>query len=609
LIDLIYKYETIFRLLLFVSTFSFLAFWELRIPKRTLTQIKYKRWLSNIALVVCSTIGVRLLLPAALIGVAYYAEQVQWGFAHYFELPFWFSVVFSLILLDLAIYFQHAMFHVLPVMWRFHRVHHSDLDFDFTTGLRFHPGEVLISLLIKITTIVALGAPVLAVILFEIALNLMAMFTHSNINLNSKFERVLRWFIVTPDMHRVHHSILENETNSNFAFNISLWDRIFGTYIAEPKAGQLGLTIGLEHFREMHWQSFAGLIFMPFTTGIKGYAINYRDTRNEDELALARALALQNQEKAKLASELVGYVDAIDQHALVSVTDPEGRIIQVNNKFQQISGYSLKELLGQNHSIINSGTHTKQFFSEMWTTISNGKIWHGEVCNRSKNGTLYWVNSTIVPIKNLDDKIERYISVRIDITERKRREAEIEKAYLDLARANNELEQLSRIDGLTNIANRRYFDETLSEEIKKLQRQKLPLTLLFCDIDCFKSYNDTYGHLAGDVCLTQVAESISSTFIRVGDLTARYGGEEFAVILINVDKEAALLLAERMRMNVQNLNLVHKSSIVTPVVTISVGVTTLIPNKDTTSSGLIECADKALYMAKEKGRNNVQYFE
>ena len=489
MIDFIYNYEAIIRLSVFLGGFSMLALWEWSKPKRELTQVKFKRWFNNIAMVVCSTAIVRLIVPVAVIGVAHYVELAQWGFSNLLELPYWFSVLISFILLDLAIYFQHAMFHVLPILWRFHRVHHSDLDFDLTTGLRFHPGEVLISLLIKFTTIVALGAPVLSVILFEISLNLMAMFTHSNIRLNATFERVLRWFVVTPDMHRVHHSILENETNSNFAFNISVWDRIFGTYIAEPKAGHLGMTIGLEQFSESRWQKFTKLIYMPFAIGIRGYAINYRDTKNEDELALARKLATYNQEKAKLVFE-----------------------IEMTNK--------------------------------------------------------------------------------------------------ELAEANKKLEQLSRTDELTRVANRRHFDEALLNNIRRQSRHQLPLTLFICDIDCFKKYNDSYGHLAGDRCLADVAQSIKSNFSRAGDLVARYGGEEFAVILPGVDKETALILAERMRFNVQNLKIIHNFAIIeNKVVTISVGVTTHRSDKHTTMDMLIERADKALYLAKENGRNKVQYSE
>lgn len=609
MIDLIYKYEAALRLAAFLGGFSLLALWEWAKPKRELTQAKFKRWFNNIALVVCGTIAVRIIVPTAAIGIAYLVEQEQWGVANQFDLPFWLKVLITFILLDLSIYFQHIMFHVIPVMWRFHRVHHSDLDCDVTTGVRFHPVELLVSIIIKIIIIMMLGAPVLAVILFEVMLNVMSMFTHSNILLNSTFERVLRWFIVTPDMHRVHHSAQENETNSNFAFHISLWDRIFGTYLAVPKAGQQDMMIGLDQFREPNWQGLRGLLYMPFVTSIRGYAINYRDTKNADELALAREIAFQNQEKAKLATELASYLQAINQHALVSTADSTGRITQVNDKFCEISGYSQEELLGQNHNIVNSGVHPKAFFNELWATITSGCDWRGEICNRAKSGELYWVDTSIVPIKNTDNIIEHYISVRLDITERKYRETEIEKAYEDLAKANSQLELLSRVDGLTNISNRRHFDETILTEISKMSRNNAPLTLILCDIDYFKNYNDTYGHLAGDICLQHVAQSIKSNFTRSGDLVARYGGEEFVIVLLNVEKEVALTLAERMRINVQNLQLVHESSEIAKVVTISVGCTTIVPDKNTTVAMLVEQADKALYMAKENGRNNVRYYE
>jgi len=608
-IDFLYKYEAIIRLSVFLGGFSLLALWEWIRPKRELTQDKIKRWLNNVGLVVCSTIAVRVIVPTAAIGMAYIVEQEHLGIINHFDFPLWIKIIITFILLDLSIYFQHVFFHVIPILWRFHRVHHSDLDCDVSTGVRFHPVEILLSILIKISIITMLGAPILAVIIFEMILNLMSMFTHSNINLNKNIEKILRWFIVTPDMHRVHHSTRENETNSNFCFHISLWDRIFGTYIAEPEAGHTNMIIGLDHFREPNWQSFKGLMHMPFSSEVRGYAVNYRDTKNADELELATELAIKNQEKASLAIELASYLKAIGQHALVSATDPAGRIIQVNERFCEISGYSESELLGQSHSIVNSGTHPKGFFEKMWRTIASGNNWQGEVCNRDKNGKLYWVDSTIMPIKDKEGNIERYISVRLDITDRILYEAEIAKAYEDLSRANSQLEKLSRVDGLTNLSNRRHFDEMLATEINRMSRSNQPLTFILCDIDYFKNYNDTYGHLGGDDCLRKVAKSIKLNFSRPSDIVARYGGEEFAVILPDVKKEAAIKLAERMRVNLQELGLPHESSVVEKTVTLSAGVITLVPDKHTTNSMFIEKADKALYMAKEKGRNNIQYFE
>jgi len=432
------------------------------------------------------------------------------------------------------------------------------------------------------------------------------MFTHSNARMNEQFERVLRWFIVTPDMHRVHHSIQENETNSNFAFNISLWDRIFGTYRAQPEAGQLGMTIGLTQFRESEWQNYKGLLVTPFSSNVNGYAINYRDTINARELAQARELALEHEAKAKLSIELDAYLQAIGQYALVSVSDTTGTIIDVNNKFCQLSGYSRDELLGKNHRIVNSGMHEKAFFDEMWATITSGKDWHGEVCNRAKNGELYWVDSAIVPMKNTEGEIEQFISVRVDVSQRKKYELGIEKVNQELTSANIKLETLSQIDALTGVANRRQFDEVMAGYVNSMSQSGKSLTLMICDVDYFKKYNDRYGHQAGDKCLRNIAKSIEENFTRSGDLVARYGGEEFAVILPNINKETAMMLAERMRANVEQLALEHDGSSVAEVVTISAGVVTLQMDKSIVAEAIIEKADKALYRAKEIGRNRIE---
>lgn len=600
LIDFIFQYEASIRLGLFLGGFSVLALWEWKRPKRELTQVKFKRWLNNIALVLTNTIIVRVVLPAAAVAVAYMTEKEHIGLSYHIELPYFLKVLVIFILLDFFIYIQHVMFHVLPLMWRFHRVHHSDLDCDLSTGLRFHPVEILVSIIVKLAAIIALGAPVFVVILFEALRNLSSMFTHSNVRLNLTFEHILRWFIVTPDMHRIHHSMCENETNSNFSFNLSLWDRVFSTYKDQPEAGHQGMTIGLNRYREPSWQNFSSLLLMPFSTSVRGYAINSRDTKNADELAMAKEIALHSQEKARLASELASYIEAIDQHALVSITDLKGIIVHANDKFCEVSGYSREELIGQDHRIVNSGTHSKAFFSELWSTITSGHNWQGEVCNKNKNGELYWLDTTIVPVKDEGGEIIHYISVRIDISKHKAHQIEIDIA-------NSKLEYISRTDSLTQIANRRYFDETLLSEINKLSRTNAPLTLLFCDIDYFKNYNDRYGHLDGDMSLQRVAKSIDSSFCREGELVARYGGEEFAVILPNVHKEAALILAEKLRQNIELLNIENKSSSISNIITISIGVTTLVPNKNTDVSTIIAQADKALYLAKDNGRNNVQY--
>lgn len=425
MLEFIYNNEAAIRLFVFVLGLTLLALWEWISPKRELTQAKAKRWLNNIALVVSSTVLLRVFVPIAAVGVAYHVEHEHEGLLNHLQMPFWIRAVVSFIILDISIYFQHVFFHVIPVLWRFHRVHHSDLDCDVTTGVRFHPVEIILSILLKFLAIISIGAPVLSVILFELVLNLMSMFSHSNIRLNEKFERILRRLFVTPDMHRVHHSMRENETNSNFGFNLSLWDRAFGTYMAQPEAGHQEMIIGLDQFREPKWQTISGLLRMPFETGIRGYAINYRDTSNADELALARELAHQNEEKAKLSSELSSYIQAVDMQALVSTTDLSGRIIHVNDRFCETSGYDRDELLGQNHRIVNSGTHPRIFFEELWTTIAKGDIWSGEICNRNKAGGLYWVDSSIVPIKSTDGRIERYMSVRFDVTDRKQAEKQL----------------------------------------------------------------------------------------------------------------------------------------------------------------------------------------
>lgn len=606
IVDYIYDNEATIRLNIFLGAFIILALLEWQWPKRALEQKKTKRWLNNISLIVTSTLIVRVIMPTAAVGAAYLAEQHHLGFFNHSDIPFWLQMVIVFIVLDLSVYLQHVFFHVMPIMWRFHRVHHSDLDCDVTTGVRFHPVEILLSIIIKIALILLWGAPVLAVILFEMVLNFMSMFTHSNIRLNEHFECVLRWFFVTPDMHRVHHSVKENETNSNFAFHISIWDRIFGTYKAAPEAGHQAMEIGLEQFRGDECQQFKSLMLMPFYGGMRGYAINYRDTVNERELAQAREISLQIQQKAKLAAELDVYLQAIGEHALVSVTDGDGNIIEANDKFCEVSGYSRNELLGKDHSLVNSGVHDDDFFKEMWSTISSGKKWQGEVCNRAKNGELYWVDSAIIPILDDDGKVERYVSVRVDVSQRKKYELGIEKVNRQLTDANIQLEELSRIDGLTGVANRRLFDESLTNYISTMSRAKTNLTLMLCDIDYFKQYNDLYGHQAGDECLQKVAKSIEQNFTRAGDVVARYGGEEFAVILPNVDKETAIMLAERICSNIALLEIEHAKSSVAERVTISVGVVTVEPDKITSAADVLKQADDALYRAKDAGRNRVE---
>ena len=276
--DLVMDHEISIRLGFFFGTFILIALWEIVAPKRALTVSKAVRWLNNLGIVVLNTIILRLLFPAAAVGVAAFAASQGWGLLNYYELPFIVSIVLSVIAMDLIIYLQHVLVHAVPSLWRLHRVHHADLDYDVTTGARFHPIEIILSMLIKFATIVVLGPPVVAVVIFEVILNAMAMFNHGNINLPKGLDRVLRWLLVTPDMHRVHHSVEDNEANSNYGFNLSIWDRLFGTYIDQPRAGHQGMTIGIHKYRDpKQVDQLPGMLLLPFIGKVTGYSINRRE--------------------------------------------------------------------------------------------------------------------------------------------------------------------------------------------------------------------------------------------------------------------------------------------------------------------------------------------
>lgn len=278
LIDTITEHEQPIRLSFFLGVLAIMALWEVLAPKRALTVSKLLRWSNNLGLVFFNTILLRLIFPAAAVGMATFASEQGWGLFNYFQLPLAVVIILSVVIMDLIIYLQHVMVHAVPALWRLHRVHHADLDYDLTTGARFHPLEILLSMLIKFATIVVIGAPVVAVIIFEVILNAMSMFNHGNVGLPPVLDRVLRWFVVTPDMHRVHHSIEDDETNSNFGFNLSWWDRLLGTYRDQPRAGHLGMTIGIRNFRTTKQSSWiTGLLLMPFIGKVTGYAINRRE--------------------------------------------------------------------------------------------------------------------------------------------------------------------------------------------------------------------------------------------------------------------------------------------------------------------------------------------
>ena len=270
--------ESLFRLSLFLGVLLIMAVWEMVAPMRELNSTKLLRWLSNLGLVVLNALALRILLPLTAAGAAMIAQENGWGFFHIVDIPFspWMVGLITAVFLDLAVYWQHVLFHVVPPLWRLHLVHHADPDIDVTTGLRFHTMEILISMGLKIFLVLALGPPPWAVILFEMVLNSTAMFNHSNVRLPESVDRFLRLFLVTPDMHRVHHSSISAETNSNFGFSLPWWDHLFGTYRAQPEAGHEAMTIGLHSFREPVDQRLDKMLLQPFKGPIGDYPINRR---------------------------------------------------------------------------------------------------------------------------------------------------------------------------------------------------------------------------------------------------------------------------------------------------------------------------------------------
>jgi sterol desaturase/sphingolipid hydroxylase (fatty acid hydroxylase superfamily) len=242
--------EPIIRLSCFLGVLLLMVLWEVAAPRRPQTIGRLLRWPNNLGLVVLDTVIVRLLFPLAAVGMAFLAETKGWGLFNLVHLPSWIAMVAAVLLLDLTIYGQHVTFHAVPWLWRLHRMHHADLEFDVTTGLRFHPGEIVLSMLIKLAAVLMLGAPPLAVLVFEVVLNATSMFNHGNVRLPSAIDRVLRLIVVTPEMHRVHHSIDRRETDSNFGFNLPWWDRLFGTYRTQPALGHERMTIGIPAFRD-----------------------------------------------------------------------------------------------------------------------------------------------------------------------------------------------------------------------------------------------------------------------------------------------------------------------------------------------------------------------
>ncbi len=281
--DFISQNETTLRLSFFIGMLVIIGLWETLAPRRALKVSRLLRWGNNLGLVFFNSFLLRLIFPVAAVGMAAFAQQHGWGILNYYTIHPLLAIGISIIAMDFIIYLQHVLVHAVPVLWRLHRVHHADLDYDVTTGARFHPIEIILSMLIKLATIVVLGPPVVAVIIFEITLNAMAMFNHGNIGLPASLDKLLRFFVVTPDMHRVHHSVEDDETNSNFGFNLSCWDRLFGTYREQPRGGQLDMQIGIHKFtdiKQTNWIS--GMLIMPFIGKISGYVINRREWKNKD---------------------------------------------------------------------------------------------------------------------------------------------------------------------------------------------------------------------------------------------------------------------------------------------------------------------------------------
>jgi sterol desaturase/sphingolipid hydroxylase (fatty acid hydroxylase superfamily) len=266
--------EPLIRIGCFLGVLAVMALWELAAPRRRQAVSRLVRWPSNLGIVALNTVLLRLIVPTAAVGFALVAEAKGWGLFNIIEVPWAVAVVASVLLLDLAIYLQHVMVHAVPALWRLHRMHHADLEFDVTTGLRFHPFEILLSMGIKLAVVAALGPPALAVLIFEVLLNATAMFNHANVRIPAGLDRVLRWIVVTPDMHRVHHSILPAETNSNFGFNLPWWDRLLGTYRAQPAAGHEAMTIGIEQFRAPRELWLDRMLIQPVLGPASGYPIN-----------------------------------------------------------------------------------------------------------------------------------------------------------------------------------------------------------------------------------------------------------------------------------------------------------------------------------------------
>lgn len=259
-----YASETTIRLSVFAGVFVIMAIAEALWPRKVRTQPRASRWFTNIGMVVLDSIAVRILFPIVAVGVAEYAAARGWGLLNLIALPYWLKVLISAVLLDMAIYWQHVASHKIPMLWRVHRVHHADRDIDVSTGNRFHPIEIVLSMLYKFVVIIILGPAALGVFIFEVLLNGSAMFNHANVRLPLGLDKVVRFLFVTPDMHRVHHSFHRDETDSNYGFNLAIWDRIFGTYIDQPRDGHDDMTIGMKNYQDDKPSNIVWSLLFPF---------------------------------------------------------------------------------------------------------------------------------------------------------------------------------------------------------------------------------------------------------------------------------------------------------------------------------------------------------
>lgn len=256
--------EATVRLLLFLGIFAAMALFELALPRRALIFSRARRWTTNLAIVATDTAVLRVVFPMAAVGIALWAGERGIGLFPALGMPLWLAGVLGFVLLDFSVWAEHWASHKIPLLWRIHRMHHADRDIDVTTALRFHPLEIVLSMVWKAAVVVAFGIPVMAVLVFEVVLNGAAMFNHANVRLPLALDRWLRLLVVTPDMHRVHHSVIRCETDSNYGFNLAIWDRLFGTYVAQPAKGHEGMTIGLDEYQHDGPSGYLWSLAVPF---------------------------------------------------------------------------------------------------------------------------------------------------------------------------------------------------------------------------------------------------------------------------------------------------------------------------------------------------------